>query len=623
MSLWKKLFGARPKQPPGLADPHFASFLTGWEYELRSSTTPTEQLLEEMPERFFEHFPDTFDEPTSNRLLLELRAWTERLIADEKAKEETWTSATGNDRLTAAFEALRERELVALEDEGVSIQDGWGGVGLQQRRHHRGAVFYHQQDVVDAIRGEELLLAFGSFDERPAAPPSAAVGHEVVEALRAHGLVASWSGNPDERIRLQPFPWQKRRWTSPPTVGGPPDSSSSEAHLSDKQRFIPTQLAPENAKEFSQRVTAVRSSAGFNVQWSDAFRALWEKHGGARGQLCHIGPPHVFVPAGEQTELGVRNAYLNLDPAEAAAIRRRARRAVIHKERQSVVRATPWERPLWTAGGGPGRVGIIVVADAPLPEIEGDVSPVDQPEWSPYSEVPEGFTCVLRSREAEPERFSSLAATARLAHENTTSGPSKAVIERIDRAQHGAFIHAEITDPKDLGYLQFGWAVARWLLERVDGAVLDTLAGRWWTRDELVSWEAGKWPSGRRFLLQRELNFVSAASDIDDRWVLSTEGLKKFGRPDLLCCIVPEQLDSSGEFAKASIPAWAPEAIDRFANQLALGAHFRPGDTLKLGTLTFTVEECRPGLNAPKEASAEAVVLVAPSTHSKASSDIT
>jgi hypothetical protein len=61
---------------------------------------------------------------------------------------------------------------------------------------------------------------------------------------------------------------------------------------------------------------AVRSSAGFHVQLAQAFQDLWNKHGGVRGQLCHVGPPHTFVRAGEQTEMGVRNAFLNLESAD-------------------------------------------------------------------------------------------------------------------------------------------------------------------------------------------------------------------------------------------------------------------------------------------------------------------
>ena len=610
MSFWKRLFGDRGGKAPSLSDPGFSSFLLGWECELRSSATPIEELVDELPERFFEHFPDTFDEPTTKRLLVELSAWTERFVAEEKTNEESWSTATGNDRLTAAFEMLRERDLVALEDAGVSIQDGWGGVGLRQRRQHRGAVFFHQQDVLDAIRGDELLLAFGAFEERPGAPSSEAIGQEVMEALTAHGLSPSWSGDASERIRLKPFPWQKRRWTPSPDVSSNIRPGPTFVRLDKQELLTPHALRPEKAGAFSQRVTAVRSSSGFNVRLSDAFRDLWKQHGGARGQLCHIGPPHVFVPAGEQTELGVRNAYLNLDPAEAAAVRRRARGIVIAEKRKSVVRATPWSRSLWAPGGGPGRVGLIVVSDAPLSQLARDESPVDLSEWSPYAEMPDQFSWVYQDRQTQPERFFNLLEAARAAHLHTTTGPSQAVLDQVERARYGAFIQCEVPDPADLGYLQFGWAVARWLLERGDGAVLDTHAGRWWTRDELAGWEAGGWPTGRRFLVQRELTFTSGIAE--GKWVLGTEGLRKFGRPELLCSLIPERLDTSTGLDTASIPAWGPEALEFFATRLALGAQLRPGEELTFGTMEFAVEPYEAGVNAPAGAPEESIVLVRP-----------
>lgn len=607
MSLWGKVFGGRTDKVPSLSDERLSSFLRGWAYELRSSTAPTNELLEETAERFFEHFPNTFDGPTAKQLLVELTAWTERFIAEERVAEASWSALTGNDRLSAAFEALRERDLIAREDAGVSIQDGWAEVGLQQRRQHRGAVFFHQQDVLDALRGKPLLLAFGAFEERPDAPSAETIGQEVIGALTEQGFSPSWSGDARERISLAPFPWQKRRWTDPPATQPSLGQALVPAPLTEAQRQTPEALL-QSPSEFIQPVTAVRSSTGFNVSLSEAFEELWKKHGGARGQLCHVGDPHTFVRAGEQTELGVCNALLNLEPAAAAAVRRRARCVVIEEERLAAVRAVPWQRPLWKAGGGPGRVSLIVVSDAPLSELAGDASPVDLFEWSPYAEVPESFQCAYRDRETDPERFSNLEATARLAREHTTTGPGMALLERLRCARYGALVRGEVADPQDLSYLQFGWAVARWLLLHADGAVLDTHAGHWWTRDELIGWERGGWPTGRRFILQRELLITQGIDG--ENCVLGTQGLTKFGRPELVCPVPAERVDREGKFATASIPAWAPVAFEEFAAKLALGASFHEGEVLNWGTLAFVVEPCRPGVNVPKDAPEEALVLV-------------
>ncbi len=608
MTFWKKLLGPRSPPPPSLGDPSFSAFLEGWGFELRSSRTPPEELRSEMSERFFEHFPDVFDAPTEQRLLTELQGWTDRFLAAEQSAEQAWSSPTDNDRLTAAFEALRARDLVALEDAGVTLQDGWGEVGLEQRRAHRGAVFFHQQDILDVLRGQELLLAFGAFEERPGAPTHQSVGREVMEALTLAGLSARWSGDAGERIRLAPFRWQKRRWSPSPEVPAGPRAPTLEVPLGEAERRTPDALRPENASAFTQPVTAVRSSAGFHVHRADTFAALWRRHGGVRGQLCHVGPPHVFVPAGQQTSFGVRNAYLNLEPAEASAVRRRGRRAVIAEERRTVFRAPPWPRPLWSAGGAPGRVGLLVVSATPLAEQAPDDSPVDLTEWSPYAEMPEGLHLEYSARDTQPERFTSLEQTARLAHEHASTGPGQAVLSRLSAARYGAMIQFGAADPADLGWLQFAWAVARWLLSRGDGVVFDIEAGQWWTRDDLVRWEAGGWAAGRRFLLEREVQFTSGPWA--EAWFLGSWGLTKFGRPELLLRLEPERLDTTRDFATATVPAWGQEALSTFATRLALGVRLEAGEVLEWGTLKFTAEPCRPGVNAPADVNEGALVLV-------------
>ncbi len=606
MSLWDKVFGGGGQKVPALSDSRFSSFLRGWAYELRSSAAPAEALLDETAERFFEHFPDAFDEPTANQLLVELTAWTERFFAEQKAAEASWVDLTANDRLSLAFKVLRERGFVAREDAGISIQDGWAEIGLHQRRHHKGAVFFHQQDIFDAIGGKPLLLAFGTFAERPNAPSAQTVGQAVIDALVEQGFSPSWSGEATERIALALFPWQKRRWTRPPQVSPSPGQALTCEPLSQAQRHSPEALH-QNAHAFTQRVTAVRSSAGFNVALSEAFEALWTKHGGVRGQFCHVGDPHTFVRAGEQTEVGVCNALLNLEAAAADALRRRARRIGIKKERQATVRAAPWPRALWTPGGAPGQVSLIVVSASPLSEFAADASPVDLAEWSPFVEVTEHFQWVYRDRETDPERFANLEAAARLAHEKTSLGPSQEILEQLRCAQFGALVHAEVPDPSDLSYLQFGWAVARWLLERADGAVLDTHSGRWWSRDELVKWEAGGWPTGRRFLLERELRFVHGVDG--PNWVIGTQGLAKFGRPDFLCSLPAERLVGDSKPGTASIPAWVPESLDGLASKLALGASLQTGDLHHFGSQTLVVEPCRPGVNAPHDTPEHVLIL--------------
>lgn len=598
MDFLKRLFGTKPSQTPRISDAAFSSFLRGWEYELRSSPCSAEWLWNEIAERFFEHFPADFDPPTADALVAELCAWTDRSLLKLREEEQQWVMPSGNDRLSACFEALRSKQLIALEDAGVSIQDGWARFGSDQKRDHRGAVFFHQQDVFDALRGEALLLAFGAFEERPNAPSHEAIGKELFEALVTHGLSPSWSGDARERISLAPFEWQKRRWTQAPEVVLAPAAEFRASPVSPERLSTPAALRAENAAAFMQRITAVRSSAGFNVQLSERFEALWKQHGGLRGQLCHVGPPHHFVPAGEQTDLGVRNAFLNLDPSEASSLRRRTRCIVIEKERMKAIRATTWKRPNWSPGGAPGKIGLFVVSASPLSRLERDDSPVDWPEWCPVTEVPEAFAWAYRERSADPSRFTGLETAARMAQQHTSTGPPEQVVERIQGAQHGAFIQCEVGDPSDLGYLQVGWAIARWLLQRGDGVVMDAESGLWWSSEQLFSWESGGWQSGRRFLLQREVRFQTSIEE--ETCLVRTAGLTKFGRPELVCSVQAEDVRPDGALVNATIPGWVSETMNHFATQLAMGVHVRPGDVLSHGSMSFDVEEAKPGVNTPE-----------------------
>lgn len=601
MGFLKRLFGAQSPQAPHLTDAAFSSFLRGWEYELRSSSISGEELWNEAPERFFEHFPTDFEPKISEALLAELFVWTEKCLLELRNEEQGWATPTDNDRLRATFEALRSKELIALEDAGVSLQDGWARIGSDQKRVHRGAVFFHQQDVFDALRGEGLLLAFGAFEERPSAPSNEAIGKELFEALVAHGLSPSWSGDARERICLTSFVWQKRRWTQAPEVVVAPAAEFRASAYEPERLSTPVALRQENAAIFAQRVTAVRSSAGFNVDLSARFEALWKQHGGLRGQLCHLGLPHHFVPAGEQTDLGVRNAFLNLDPFEASSLRRRTRRIVIQNERTAAIRATSWKRSTWSPGGGAGKVGLFVLSASPLSRLEPDDSPVDWSEWCPVTEVPEGLAWAYRERSTDASRFNGLENAARLAQQHTSTGPPEWVVERIQRAQYGAFVQGEVSDPPDLGYVQVGWAIARWLLQRGDGVVMDSESGLWWPSEELFSWESGGWLTGRRFLLQREVRFQTSIEATT--CLMRTAGLTKFGRPELLCSIQAEDVRPDGALINATIPGWVSETIERFATQLAMGAHVRPGDVLSHGSMSFDVEQARPGVNTPEGSS--------------------
>jgi hypothetical protein len=171
-----------------------------------------EELVDEIPERLEDLWPEA-----PKKVAAELRALVRRELDAQRAREATWTDETANDRLEAAFDELTDSGIVALENAGYTLSDGWEDCedDAEARRANgeevRGAVFFHGQDVERAVDGQGLLLGFGAFGG-----DAAEIAREVVEVLGKYDLAATWAGGPKQRIAIPPFEWRKRAFSSPP-----------------------------------------------------------------------------------------------------------------------------------------------------------------------------------------------------------------------------------------------------------------------------------------------------------------------------------------------------------------------------------------------------------------------
>lgn len=301
------------------SDPYSAAvFLESWALEIRAGYTPAAEL--DVAERLNEYLDPDVPPDVEARLLAEVARETERALREAREAEASWAGPTMNDRITAAFEGLRTRGIVAKECAGLTIQDGWGYVGLDPAASREGAVFFHQEDVFDALHGMSLLLAFGGAQERPESPAQArAVALATLESLAAHGVAASWTGDVADRIEILPFEWRRRRWTQSPRARG--GAATWQRGARQVGLFS---VSAADLERYVAPVRAYRTTFGFDARLSAIMRGVWRSLGGERGQVGHAGDPHVFVPAGEVTTMMPRDAFANLDPAEAAAIRRRA-----------------------------------------------------------------------------------------------------------------------------------------------------------------------------------------------------------------------------------------------------------------------------------------------------------
>jgi hypothetical protein len=146
----------------------------------------------------------------------EIAARVSPRLAARAREEELWQDRTVNDRLDAAFEDLDARGIVARQLLGFTVQEGASLIDelCAASPGARGSVFYHRQDLERGVRGEGLFLAFAPREENPAA--WLAIGHEIVHVIKHHGAPVQWDGDLNQRIKIAPFEWRKRRVTRAP-----------------------------------------------------------------------------------------------------------------------------------------------------------------------------------------------------------------------------------------------------------------------------------------------------------------------------------------------------------------------------------------------------------------------
>lgn len=184
------------------------------DFEVRAGFGDAESLREELEESLRDELPDITDDDVK-----EMVAHLDRELRARDELEATWTETTTNDRITAAFDALDAKGIVALEEAGETLTDGWDeALDIADERdddHYWGAAYYHRQDVERGVAGQGLLIAYGAFAETE--PEALRVARLVVETLRSHGVPVSWDGTVEKRIQIEPFEWRRRRSTSAPS----------------------------------------------------------------------------------------------------------------------------------------------------------------------------------------------------------------------------------------------------------------------------------------------------------------------------------------------------------------------------------------------------------------------
>ncbi|MFE3249838.1 DUF6891 domain-containing protein [Streptomyces sp. NPDC059209] len=135
------------------------------------------------------------------------RLWLERL--DEQAG---WVGETDPERITAVFEGLDARGIVARENFACCRGCGLAEIGAEREDRDpatvRGFVFFHTQCTERVAGGGGLSLYYGGFDGSE--ETTAAVGREVTAALTGAGLSVEWDGSPGSAIDVPGLDWRKR-----------------------------------------------------------------------------------------------------------------------------------------------------------------------------------------------------------------------------------------------------------------------------------------------------------------------------------------------------------------------------------------------------------------------------
>jgi hypothetical protein len=194
-----------------MTDEDLAYLHDAFRHWARSGYAP--ELVAEAEERL----RDLLGAAPPKAVVAQLRAFAQACLDEQRAAEATWDGPTLNDRLSEAFADLEDGGVVALEDAGYSVADGWedAATAAEELDDVRGAVFFHGQDVEAAVRGEGLWLSFGVLGRKDAAA-SEAIGREVVSVLAEHGVPTTWDGAARSRIHIPPFAWQRRQFTESP-----------------------------------------------------------------------------------------------------------------------------------------------------------------------------------------------------------------------------------------------------------------------------------------------------------------------------------------------------------------------------------------------------------------------
>jgi hypothetical protein len=195
-------------------------YLQEWlDVSVRGGFSDAKDIYRELQERIDDELADgTAGERGDLQRFLE--GYAAKVFTKQRKDESRWTKRTINDSIDAAFAAMNKAGIVALQNAGFTMSDGWEDVNeiaRGRKKRPRGATFYHGQDLARGVAGDGLMLAYGAYVEgKGHERASLDLASDVVAILREHGVETKWDGSINQRIAIVPFRWRRRRYTKAP-----------------------------------------------------------------------------------------------------------------------------------------------------------------------------------------------------------------------------------------------------------------------------------------------------------------------------------------------------------------------------------------------------------------------
>jgi hypothetical protein len=144
-----------------------------------------------------------------------VRQMVDGALHEHAVAESAFPPTTDCDRLTAAFNQLDSRGIIAREDVGYTQSDlrdeMWALLEAARSgaRNARGWVAFHRQDVERVVDSGQLYISFAAVSDDD--DGFRAIGAQVAGGLAEAGLTEAWIGDPNRRVELTGVLWQKRR----------------------------------------------------------------------------------------------------------------------------------------------------------------------------------------------------------------------------------------------------------------------------------------------------------------------------------------------------------------------------------------------------------------------------